>query len=92
MALYPSGTATSPTVTGVEVGYVKEALWPLAVATVEASNGDEPFRSTKIVAEEGVPSHCLTTWTVERFWMLMIVQVTVAPSSAGDVTGCAPPV
>ncbi len=58
--------------TGVETGYVKEALSPFAVATVEASNGAAPSWSTKIVAEAGAPIHCLTTWTVENSCVFVI--------------------
>ncbi len=68
---------------------------PLAVATVEASNGTTPFWSTKIVAEEGAPTHCFTTRTVATggggTMMFVIVQVRVAPSVAGDVTENGPP-
>ena len=66
-------------------------LAPLTVATVEASNGAVPFASTKIVAEAAAPTHCLTTRTVERSWESVIVQVTVAPSVGGEVTGNGPP-
>ena len=65
---------------------------PSAVATVEASNGAAPSWSTKIVAEAGVPSQCFTTRTVENSWVFVIVQVSVAPSVAGAMTGNGPPV
>ncbi len=78
--------------TGVETGYVKEALSPLAVATVDASKGAAPSASTKIVVEAGVPIHCLTTWTVENSWEFVTVQVRTPRCWAGDTTGNGPPV
>ncbi len=70
---------------------MKEVLWPLAVATLEASNGSVPFRSTKIVVDDGVPTQFFTTCTVERSCLLVMVHVRVAPSSGGEVTGNGPP-
>ena len=68
----------------------------MAVATVDASKGATPSRSTKIVAELGAPTHCFTTRTVETggggTMMFVIVQVRVAPPTAGDVTANGPPV
>ena len=71
--------------TGLETGYEKDVSSPLAVATLEASYGAEPFASTKIVALDVPPAHSLTTCTVERSWMFVIVQVMVAPPVAGAV-------
>ena len=65
-------------------------LSPLAVATVEASNGATPSWSTKIVAEEGAPDHCFTTRTVENSWVFVTTHVSVAPA-LGAVTGKGPP-
>ena len=70
---------------------MNEALSPLAVATVDASNGAAPFASTKIVAVDGVPDQFLITRTVDRCWVFVIVQLMVAPSTAGEVTGNGPP-
>ena len=69
------------------------ALAPVAVATVEASkDGPTPSWSTKIVVVDGVPTQFLTTRTVEVFCLLVIVQVMVPPSVAGEVTANGPPV
>ena len=50
-----------------------------------------PSWSTKIVVVEGAPTQALTTRTVEVFCLLVIVQVMVPPSLAGEVTGNGPP-
>ncbi len=71
---------------------MKEVLSPLAVATVEASKEASPFRSTKIVVDDGAPTQFFTTCTVERSCLLVMVQVTVSPSVGGDVTANGPPV
>ena len=71
---------------------MKNVVSPLAVAAVEASKGAMPFWSTKIVALVGVPDQFLITRIFESCWVLTIVQVMVAPSMAGDVTGNGPPV
>ena len=80
--------------TAVAAVYSKEVLSPSAVATVEASNGATPSWSTKISAEEGAPIHSFTTRTVAGggIRLLLIVQVSVSPLVAGDVTANGPPV
>ncbi len=70
---------------------MKEVLWPLAVATLEASKGPARFRSTKIVVDDGVPTQFFTTCTVERSCLLVMVQLMTPPSTAGEVTGKGPP-
>ena len=85
----PAGTVVSPTVTGrdrVDEG----GVGAVAVAVVEASYGAAPLASTKIVAEAGAPTHCLTTRTVESSCLFVIVQVRVAPA-AGASTANGPP-
>ena len=49
--------------------------------------------STKIVVDDGAPTHCLITRTVAGgvIRLLLIVQVRVAPFVAGDVTANGPP-
>ena len=63
---------------------------PLAVAVVEASYGAVPVASTKISADEGTPTHCLTTRTIESSCLFVIVHVRVAPA-AGATTANGPP-
>ena len=61
----PVGTGVSPTVTDVDTGYVNDAVAPLVSATTDASYGACPLASTKIVVVDGVPTHVLTTCTVD---------------------------
>jgi hypothetical protein len=65
VAVNPDGTPVSPTVTDVDTGYANDVDAPLVSATTDASYGACPSASTKIVVVDGVPTHVLTTCTVD---------------------------